>query len=433
MSSNSTTIKTKSTYETIKSSTIKNTSYITNKYRNYQKFIFLLISCGIILLLLRYIFKDDGFDFLKEYQLLRTLFLFFIGIFFFGILYYTFKLSERDENRRNGKIPEGYIPDNNINILPFVKFTTYFLLGLICILLICYGLAKGFETYPDAISVVTSTLLILIVAVGLYGLYIYIKSRKKVKSLPTQPGVLRFFQNITLYTILCMFSDIRNFIIEEYKKAPKEVWTILIIEIILIALYFLSSYFRKIILFIFCNDAMKLLNEPIYLDSEKEIASAQYLYGSDLDDSNYIYNYSIVFWFYLNPTANDDEYYTILNYNKKPIVEYNQHQNKLRVKMNIGREKETLIYLDNSIESQKWNQMVINYQSNTLDIFINNTLVSTNSYRDMPLMSYDSIRVGENDGIQGGICNVMYFKRNIPKHTINLLYYLCKYENPPIL
>lgn len=230
-----------------------------------------------------------------------------------------------------------------------------------------------------------------------------------------------------------MFGDIKNFIIEEYKKAPKEVWRVLIIEIILISFYFLLPYFREIILFIFCNDAMKLLNEPVYLDNEKEIASAKELYGSDLETSSYIYNYSISYWFYLNPTANDDEYYSIINYNKKPIVEYNQHQNKLRVKMNVGREKETLIYLDNNIETQNWNHMVINYQSNTLDIFINNTLVSTNSYRNMPLMSYDSIRVGQTDGIEGGICNVMYFKRNIPKHTIKLLYYLCKYENPPIL
>lgn len=433
MSSNSSSIKTKSTYETIKSTTIKNTSYITNKYRNYQKFIFLFIACTIILLLLRFVFKQDGFEFLNEYKLLKATFLFFISIFFFGILYYTFKLSEKDENRRNGKIPEGYVPGDNINILPFVKFTTFFLVGLMCILLICYGLAKGFEKYPDAISVVTSTLLILIVAIGIYGVYVLFKNRKKSKPVPSQPGSIRLFKNITLYTVLCMFDDIKKFVIEEYKKAPKEVWTILIVEIILISLYFLLPYFREIILFIFCNDAMKLLNEPVYLDNEIEVASAKKLYGSDLENSNYIYNYSISYWFYLNPTANDDEYYSIINYNKKPIVEYNQHQNKLRVKMNVGREKETLIYLDNNIETQKWNHMVINYQSNTLDIFINNTLVSTNSYRNMPLMSYDSIRVGQNDGIEGGICNVMYFKRNIPKHTINLLYYLCKYENPPIL
>ena len=98
--------------------------------------------------------------------------------------------------------------------------------------------------------------------------------------------------------------------------------------------------------------------------------------------------------------------------------------------MKEGREKENIVYLDNNIETQKWNHMVINYQSNTLDIFINNELVSTSSYKNMPIMSYDNIVVGENNGIEVGICNLMYFKRDIPKSTIDLLYYLCKNENP---
>jgi hypothetical protein len=41
--------------------------------------------------------------------------------------------------------------------------------------------------------------------------------------------------------------------------------------------------------------------------------------------------------------------------------------------------------------------------------------------------------IGQDNGIQGGICNVMYFKRSIPKRDISLIYYLCKYENPPII
>ena len=176
-----------------------------------------------------------------------------------------------------------------------------------------------------------------------------------------------------------------------------------------------------------------MLNDPVYLDRQKEVGTSKELYGSNMEDADYIYNYSISFWFYVNPTANDDDYYNILTYNGKPLVEYNQHKNKLRIKTKEGRDKETIIYLDNNIETQKWNHMVINYQSNTMDIFINNELVTTNYKSNMPYMGYDNIIVGEDNGIQGGVCNVLYFKRSIPKRDISLIYYLCKYQNPPII
>jgi len=317
---------------------------------------------------------------------------------------------------------------------PYIKLISTFLFGIVCILLIMYGLAKGTEKYPDIMSTITASILILIFGVGIYGLYvIFLKNRKKQKYSPLDPGGFRLLQNITLYSLFCMVRDSYNFIIEEYRKAPKEVWNILLIEIVLIAIYFILPHLRRIILYIICHDAKYLLNNPDYLDREKEVGSTTDIYGSELEDSNYIYNYSISFWYYVNPTSNDDNYYNILTYNGKPLVEYNQHKNKLRIKTIEGRSKETIIYLDNNVEIQKWNHMVINYQSNTMDIFINNELVTTNFKLTMPYMGYDNIMIGQENGIQGGICNIMYFKRSIPKRDISLIYYLCKYENPPII
>ena len=435
MSNNSnSTINTKSTYDTIKNNTSTTIKYVKNKYFNYKKFLFVLLISVIIFLFMNYIFKEDGLNFLSDYKLFKILFVSFLSLFVLGVLYFTYQLSEDDEAKRNGVIPDGYNPDNNIVVFPLIKFTTYFLLGFLCIILVLYGLAKGFEKYPDSVSVVSGTLLILIFAVAIYAMYVlFIKTNKKRKSVPIQPGSIRLIKNLSLYSLYCLYSDIKNFIINELNKAPKEVWYILLIEFILIFMYIFSFYYKKFLLFILCHDAMKFLKDPVYLDNQTVVVSAEDLYGSNPENEEYIYNYSISYWFYLNPTANDDEYYNILNYNKKPIVEYNQHKIKLRVKMKEGREKENIVYLDNNIETQKWNHMVINYQSNTLDIFINNELVSTSSYKNMPIMSYDNIVVGENNGIEGGICNLMYFKRDIPKSTIDLLYYLCKNENPPII
>jgi hypothetical protein len=48
-------------------------------------------------------------------------------------------------------------------------------------------------------------------------------------------------------------------------------------------------------------------------------------------------------------------------------------------------------------------------------------------------MSYDEITVGENDGLSGGVCNVVYFPKPLKLSKINSLYKSLKYKNPPTL
>ena len=437
-STNNSTVTTNSNVSTLTSNLTeaarKTPEYIKNKYINYRKFTLLLIFTVVFLLLLKYVYKNDYVNYITGNEELKMIFFLFISIFFIGMLYVTYNLSARDEKKRRGVVPPGYNPDNNIVLYPYMKVILMFLTGVICILLIMYGLAKGMDKYPDVLSTIMGTILLLIIVVAIYGIYsIFIKNRKKMKFSESTPGGLRLLKNVSMYSLFCLYSDIKQFILEEYKRAPKEVWNILIIELILIAIYFILPYLRKIILFIVCRDAKYLLNDPVYLDRQTEAGTSKDLYGSNVEDEDFIYNYSISFWFYVNPIANEDDYYNILTYNGKPLVEYNQHKNKLRIKTKEGRDKETIIYLDNNVETQKWNHMVINYQSNTMDIFINNELVTTNYKSNMPYMSYDNIIVGQDNGIEGGLCNVLYFKRSIPKRDISLIYYLCKYQNPPII
>jgi len=419
----------------LSSDNIKNaSSYINNKFINYKKFIILLVLTIIVLIISRVVYKNNYFDYITDHKELQALFFLLISIFFIGSLYATYSLSYLDEKKRKGFIPPGYDPSAKIELEPYIKIIGLFLFGIVTILLVMYGLAKGTEKYPDIMATITWSLFLIIIGIGIYGVYLmFLKYRKNLKFSSPDPGGIRLLQNLSLYSILCLPYDIYNLIVSEYKKAPKEVWNILLIEIVLIAIYFILPHLRRIILYIVCHDAKYLLNKPEYLDREKEVGSTNDIYGSELEDSNYIYNYSISFWYYVNPVSNDDNYYNILTYNGKPLVEYNQHKNKLRIKTIEGRSKETIIYLDNNVEIQKWNHMVINYQSNTMDIFINNELVTTNFKLIMPYMGYDNIMIGQDNGIQGGICNVMYFKRSIPKRDISLIYYLCKYENPPII
>ncbi len=426
------------TFETIKTDLSKkyyeSSVNVNYQYRWFRKFLFLLFLSIILFFCFIYLFSSKGLNLLNEYENIKILFFIILSVFIFGILFATYNLTDFQKRKMRGRIPKDYNPDNDIIVTPYVNLLLIFIFGIIAITILIYSLSYGMSSYPETINIITTTILILACLIPIYFIYLFFTKKNKsgTNIPPIQPGFIRLIKNISIYSIICFPYDVYLFIKNEYNNTPKKVYYILLIEIMLIVFFFLTKYLRDILLFFICHDAIKLLNEPIYLDSSKEIGTTSQLYGNDLEDENYNYNYAISFWYYLNPKANDDSYYNILTYNGKPLVEYNQHKNKLRIKMKEGREREKIIYLDKNVETQKWNNMVINYQSNTMDIFINNVLVST-THNEMPYMSYDNIMSGSNNGIEGGICNVLYFKRNLSINTINLLYYLCKYENPPII
>jgi hypothetical protein len=81
---------------------------------------------------------------------------------------------------------------------------------------------------------------------------------------------------------------------------------------------------------------------------------------------------------------------------------------------------------------QKWNQLVINYNGGTLDIFLNGQLVKS-SLEVVPYYSLDNLTIGENDGIKGGICNVIYFNKALSSNNIYYIYNTVKYKDPPVL
>ena len=73
----------------------------------------------------------------------------------------------------------------------------------------------------------------------------------------------------------------------------------------------------------------------------------------------------------------------------------------------------------------------MNYDGANLDIFVNNNLVGT-APNVVPYMDYEMIVAGSENGIHGGICNVVYYDKPIPKQTIGTIYNLFKNSDPPI-
>jgi hypothetical protein len=91
-----------------------------------------------------------------------------------------------------------------------------------------------------------------------------------------------------------------------------------------------------------------------------------------------------------------------------------------------------IIYINNNVLLQKWNNLIINYNGGTLDIFLNGELVKS-SIEVVPYYTIDSLIIGENNGIKGGICNVIYFRNSISSQNIYYLYNTVKSKNPPTL
>ena len=177
-----------------------------------------------------------------------------------------------------------------------------------------------------------------------------------------------------------------------------------------------------------------LLKDPIYLNTKKVIGNYEDI-GSGVGAFNY--NYSISAWTFIHDQPpsfrkSSSKFTNILDYANKPKIQFNPSINTLRIIMSNGLDKDNVVYTTKKFKLQKWNNIIINYDGGTLDIFINGDLVSSTN-NIVPIMSYDEITVGSNNGLSGGVCSVVYFPKPLSLSKIQSLYKNLKYKNPPIV
>ena len=100
--------------------------------------------------------------------------------------------------------------------------------------------------------------------------------------------------------------------------------------------------------------------------------------------------------------------------------------------MNNGKNQKPKIYIIEDVPLQKWVNIVVNYDSGVLDIFMDSKLLA--SFNNIvPYMSQDQITIGDIKGVSGGVCNVVYFPQSISKERIELNYKILSNKNPPIV
>ena len=227
---------------------------------------------------------------------------------------------------------------------------------------------------------------------------------------------------------------------------------------------------------------LQLINNPVSLDVLTNVATYQQLNGSD----KISYRYALSFWFYIDsfPPSTGSAYLKtvpILSYGDNPSIKYhgpsnsiiitvkqkseeadivssiqnlethikkenieawNLIQNKIRSGIEkikalpISNEEDSdgnrIIYKRPDILLQKWNNIVLNYNGGTLDVFYNGELVKS-AIEVVPKINYDMLTVGTNNGINGNVANLMYFDHPLNYLTVNRLYTMLKDKNPPTI
>ena len=288
-----------------------------------------------------------------------------------------------------------------------------------------------------------------IIVVALAGVYTVLKpyfdtAKARGKDSKT---IAAFFFNLLMY-LPCLVLTFIDYMKNQYQITTKPMWLLLLAELVLIVLWLiiplgLHAFATK--------NGKQLLKAPINLNKETSLGTFEELHGKGANEGNteekpgdnsitkFNYHYSLSFWFFLTPQPPNtspayNTFTNILTYGGKPAVEFNGALNTLRVLVESappGEDKKTVeIYKTKNVLYQKWNNMVINYDRGTLDVFLNGELVGSRS-SIAPYMTFESIQVGSNNGLMGGISNVMYYNDNLSRATVEMMYQALRGRDEP--
>ena len=394
-------------------------------------------SIGFVLFILTIIIisSTSGADIFKDkYKLGTASILVLVICILWGILLFS------------NLFPEIYDSSIALNKINLFKRSLLVLFGIVLVALILYWFSYNLHHLSSNSSIVSFVLnlLIIILVLGLIYKTIYVK-------IPVgNSNKNAFFSLITsfIFYIPCIFSGIFDsagkIIAGEYYGSDAGSLMMLILAIILLVGYYeMPSLFNTINI----QGGKQLLNKPVYTDSLYSLGTYQELNGSDTFD----YQYAISFWVFLdsaapNTSASYSKYTSLLNFGNKPNVLYNGEKHTLMVTMqqkdlkkinknhliDFDENGNRILYKNENMLLQKWNNIIINYSGGVLDIFLNGELVKSDK-NVVPYYNYDNLTIGEDGGIKGGICNVVYFNKPLTSSNIYYLYNMVKTKTPPVL
>lgn len=305
------------------------------------------------------------------------------------------------------------------------------------------------------------TVLAFIILISLMLLYSTV-----VNAMSKWTGVAGFIAQLIFY-IPCILWDLWAYVFQEFKLTAWSTYGLLLLEIILITIYIcLPALSNKVT---GLKDGLQLMTDVYWLNQpSKVIATSEMLLANPTptqaaqgQNGQYRTNYCISMWVYVNPQTSSTAAYNqeteLFSYgytdasgvqHVKPMIRYYGGGND--TDQLVERNKYVFYFstypptdqydssgdtfYDVALPNQKWNQLVLNYNRNIVDLFINGNLERSFTMDNaMPIYSpLDAIRVGSLNGIQGAICNVAFYNHPLSKEQIAFSYNTLAFSNPPI-
>ena len=302
-----------------------------------------------------------------------------------------------------------------------------FILGSLLSVLIYFLLYNSFSS--TLISSIFNIFIVILTLSLLYKLF-KIKSGDKYNSLIDLASTAIFY-------IPCLFIKLIEYLKYEYNISTKTEWLILGIELLVIGMRIILPYLYNLYNSWFGTDGDVIEAGPIYLNKEhifgiiknKDIQSYQISQNSGKKSKPDNYNYAISTWIWINPQppSTSSAYNTSTSlFNYGNVLQINFVKNNIEILASTTKEGESTeplvkIYNTKNFNYQKWNSIILNYNGGTLDVFINNDLVAS-SINITPIMYNNKITTGSNNGIHGGIKDIVYYDKVLSRNDINSIY-----------
>jgi len=375
-----------------------------------------LASVIEIIILILIVYKLNPFNISGKFPVMCSIFIMFVV--FFQLLTYLFVSETGDVSKIDIKLYDFAL--KIIVTVAAIVFLAFFVMGTIWLL----------TAVPSASVALVYILnfLILIVAVAIsYKSFI----RNKTKTNPqANETFFSLIEEMIMY-IPCAIIDVVDWSKNQYNITTSTTWILISIEIFIISLRIILP---KLASFMINSDGLQLLREPVYLNNVHEVGSYDILHKNN-EDSHYVY--SISAWFWINPQppntrAAYTKYTNIIEYGRKPAVEFNGLKNTLRVNCQIKDDIEVTIAEIKDIKLQTWNNIVINYDGSTMDAFYNGVLIGSKP-NISPYITMENIKLGSARGIEGGICNVVFSDKIIQERQIVMTYKALREIHTPLI
>lgn len=243
--------------------------------------------------------------------------------------------------------------------------------------------------------------------------------------------IYSYFSNIHLSWTYILILFIIGVLI--YVYGLKKVVTFLITNVLsILFVLFLGYILYYVYIYIFYSyllflpSSTVLVTKPTYINKQIKIGNIPYCKNP--------FNYSFSCWLYINPHppssgVSYSQYAEILNFRKNPVISYNNMKNTLKLTLKNNNKCKTILI--DRIAVQKWINLIFNYVDGTIDIFIDGEIRYTDTFLISNTKTQE-ITIGQEKGIDGGICNVQYYKKPLTKNKIDDIYNYFKNNTPPI-